>query len=242
MATIADTLNLEPDNLAFIFDSDVGVSAAGLGLFLQRASTVSRRAGVELYVVGLREGSLAVVAKVARKGVRASLEEFKSSPVRTTASAVALVGVAYAAIATAMSPSPGQVSPLAKAGAGLVEHHAVTQISLITTNRTTIIMDERRAAEVRMLDAERSYEALPSADVRRLISSARTGDLSGTVLLVDDELHFRPDGFRYLVPIDGSTSTLPKSVQPGRHLVVSGELLLRDSQPDLLVIRDTRPD
>ncbi len=240
MATSADILNLQSNNLAFLFDSDVGVRAADLGQFLQRASTVSRNAGVELYVVGLREGSLAVVARVMRKGAQAGIEEFKSSPIRTTASAAALVGMVTAALVAAMTPRPGYVSPLAKAGAGLVEDHSVTQISLITTNSTTIIMDEQRAADVRKLEVERPYDALPPADVRRLIASARTGDLSGTVLLVDGELHFRPDGFRYLVPIDHSGNAASGLVRPGQHLVVWGELLLRDLQPDLLAIRDAR--
>lgn len=240
MATTADALNLEPDNLAFVFDSNVGVSAADLGVFLQRASTVSRGVGVELYVVGLREGSLAVVARAARKVVKAGLEEFRTSPIRTTASATALVGVASAAIVAAMTPNPQHVSPLAKAGAGLVEHHAVTQISLVTINKTTIVMDEQRAADVRTMDAERSYRS-PSADIRGLISQASAGELSGTVVLVGGELHFRPDGFRYLVPIELSNSTLSRFVRPEQRVVVTGELLLRDSLPDLLVIRDSRP-
>jgi hypothetical protein len=242
MATTAAALNLEPNNLAFVFDSEIGVSAADLGLFLQRASTVSRRAGVDLYVIGLHEGSLAVVARALRKGGQAGIDEFRSSPIRTAASAAALVGMATAAIAAAMIPRPGDVSPLAKAGAGLVEHHSVTQISLVTTNRTTIVMDEKRAAEVRMLESERHYDALPSPDVRQLMASAINGNLSGTVLLVDGELHFRPDGFRYLVPVDRSAAALPEVVRPGRHLVVWGQLLLRNTQPDMLVIREARAE
>jgi hypothetical protein len=238
MATTAWTLTLEPNDLAFVFDSDVGVSAADLGLFLQRASTVSRGAGVDLYVVGLREGSLAVIAKALRKGAQAGIEEFKSSPIRTTA---AVVSLATAAVAAAMIPRPGHVSPLAKAGAALVEHHSVAQISLITMNSTTIIMDERRAAEVRRFEGEKQHGDLPSPEVRRLIASAASGDLAGTVLLVDGELHFRPDGFRYLVPIDRTTGALPQLVQAGRHLRVWGQLLLRDSQPDMLVVRDALP-
>lgn len=241
MVATADALNLGPDNFAFVFQSEAGVRAADLGLFLQRASTVSRRAGAELYIVGLREGSLAVVAKVARKGANAAYEEFKSSPVRTSASAVALVGAVTVALGMAMNPEPGHVSPLAKAGAALVEDHSVTQISLISRNRTIVIMDEDRAAEVRRLQVERRYEALPAPDVRKLIASARTGDLSGAVLLVDGETHFRPDGFRYLVPIDRVPHLLQAVVRPDEHIIVSGELLLRDSQPDLLIVRDARP-
>ena len=51
MAT-SERLRLQADELAFVFDSEVGVKAADLADFLKKASTVSRRAGAELYVVG----------------------------------------------------------------------------------------------------------------------------------------------------------------------------------------------
>lgn len=241
MVASADSLELGPDNLAFVFDSNVGVSAADLGLFLQRASTVSRRAGADLYVVALREGSLAVITRVARKGARAAIKEFKSSPIRTSASGVALVGAVTVALGVAMDPKSGQPSPLAKAAAALVEDHSVTQISLVTVNRTVVVMDEDRAAEVRQLQVERPYEALPSPEVRKLIASAKTGELAGVVLLVDGEMHFRPDGFRYLVPIGPLPESVAAVVRPDRHITVWGELLLRDSQPDLLIVRDAWP-
>lgn len=238
MATAAD-LGLGPNDLAFVFDSNVGVNAADLGAFLQRASVVSRRAGADLYVVGLHEGSLAVVAKAVRRGAKALgnavADEFQATPVKTTAGALA--AVVSTAIITAMIPQPGKVSPVAKAGAALVENHNVSQISLLTVNQTTLIMDESRAAEVREFDHAAMSDRPLLPDVRRLISRASEGNLSGTVTLVEGELHFRPDGFRYLVPIDYLVRP-PAAVQPGRHLIVSGEIVLRDSLPDSLVIHD----
>lgn len=240
MATTADTLHLDPDSMAFVFDSDVGVSAADLGLFLQRASTVSRRVGAELYVVGLRDGSLAVIAKVVRRGAQASIKEFKSSPIRTSAAAVTLVGVVVGALGLAMTPRPGQVSPLAKAGASLVEDHSITQISLISLNQTVVVMDKERAAEVRMSQVESTHENLPSAEVRKLVSSAGEDGISGTVLIVSGEAHFRPDGFRYLVPIHISSECSTDLIRDNQHVTVMGELLLRNLQPDLLIIREAR--
>lgn len=240
MTTTSEALGLQSNNIAFVFDSDVGVIAADLGLFLQRASTVSRQAGVDLYVVGLREGSLAVVAKVVQKGIQAGINEFKSSPIRTSASATALASIAYAAISAAANPSTGIATPLAKAGAALVEHHSITQISLITQNHTTIVMDSKRAAEVRALTQVKPHISSPSPDVRRLISSAQSGELSGTVVFAEDKLYFRPDGFRYLVPIDRYNSTTPSCIAPGNHVIIFGEIVLRDSRPDTLVVRDAR--
>ncbi|CAL1690587.1 hypothetical protein MMB232_00716 [Brevundimonas subvibrioides] len=238
MATSADSLNLSQNDLAFVFDSEVGVDASDLGLFLQRASVVSRRAGAELYVIGLQEGSLAVVARVVRKGVKAAGEEFKSSPIRTAASGLTLVTAVGVALGLAMTPKAGQVTPLAKAGAALVHEHSVKQISLISIHRTTVIMDQHQAEEVRRLQSEPSHDSQAGQDVRRLIASARSGELSGTVLDVRGELHFRPDGFRYLVPVDRIPQGLAQIIRPNAHITVWGEVLLRDRLPDLLIIRD----
>jgi hypothetical protein len=212
MAIMVGASRLEPDNLAFVFETEIGVSATELGLFLQRASTVSRSAGVNLFVVGLNEGSLSVVTRAFRKGAEAALlaskEELRTSPVRTSGAAIGVVAVAVAAIAHAMTPGPGTVSPLARAGATLIENRTVVQISLVTVQEATVVMDQRRAGEVRIFDVKRSPAPQPSSEVRRLMSSATRGDLSGTVVLVDGERHFRPDGYRYLSQSQNPTALI----------------------------------
>jgi len=191
--------------------------------------------------VGLREGSLAVVARVLRKAGKASLEEVKSSPVRTAGAAVGIVSIVAMALLSAIKPTETSATPLAKAGAVLVEDKSITQISLITIDRSTVVMDEETAKQVRRLEGEGRRRLLAAPDVRRLIQYAATSGIRGTVVYVDGEPHFRPDGFRYLVPVALATGVDEEALASARDVVVWGELLLKDSQPDILVIRKIAP-
>lgn|GEM_PF-3237381 len=240
MAT-SERLRLQADELAFVFDSEVGVKAADLADFLKKASTVSRRAGAELYVVGLREGSLAVVARVLRKVGKASLEEAKSSPIRTAGAAVGIVSIVAMALMSAIKPDQAGATPLSKAGAVLVEDKSITQISLVTIDRSTVVMDREMAEEVRRLEGERGRTLLAAPDVRLLIEHAATSGIRGKFVDAGGEPHFRPDGFRYLVPVALPPSIDPAALAPGRGGVVRGELLLKESRPDLLVVREIEP-
>lgn len=238
MASRVEPLNLRPDEFAFLFVSDTGVDADELGIFLRRAATVGRRNGADLRVVALAPGSLAVVVRTIGRSARA---EFRKAPIGTGAAGAALVGAVVTAVVYAMSPSHGTATPLAKAGAELVENYEVSNISIVTVNQTIVVMDEHRAAAVQRLQTsrERAVDRLPAPEIRQMMMHARSGRLEGEVLLVDDVLHFRPDGYRYLVPIDRSQSDAMDGLRPSAHFRVTGDILTRNGQPDTIVIQHT---
>lgn len=242
-------LDLRPDELAFRFDTDRGVDVEHLATFLQRVTTVSRRAGTEFVVVGVPDGS--VIVKLRAVAKRAN-REFMKAPLAGAAAAMAVgggiagIGGAVTAIVHAMVPSYAKVSPIAKAGAVLVEDHHVEKIEIITNNQTIVVMDGPRAAQIRMLEEHRkagrgqkaSYaeaEMRVGPSVPHMIVAAREGTLSGEILDVDGEMHFRPDGYRYLVPVDAD-STAYRELGPGAHVRVQGEIVARRGQPDRIVI------
>lgn len=240
--TTSSELGLGRDEFAFRFDTEAGIEADDLAVFLQRAATVARRAGADLKVVGVPSGSLIVKLRAVAK---AANKEFKKTPLAGTASAFAIGGVIYA-IANAMVPSHTNTSPLAKAGVQIIEQHQVKKIEIVTVNQTIVIMDEDRAAQIRMLDQHRkqrkSTQAQPEyrlrhddAELPRFVEAARQGLLTGQVFDVEGELHFRPDGFRFLVPIDAELDD-GAALHVGRHIRIAGAVLTRNGQPDRLVV------
>jgi hypothetical protein len=236
MASRAEELALSADEFAFYFRSDKGVEAHELGIFLQRAATVARQQRVDLLVIATRSGSLAVILKALRK-------EFKKAPAATTAAGMAVVGPIVAAIVYAMSPHSGQATPLAKAGSELIEQSHVEQIEVVTINETIVVMDEDRAREIREIERrnKRQVRSLPAPQVQELIEYARKGALDGAVVDVEGELHFRPDGYRYLVPIDIRRSDVTSELYGGSHIRVSAEILTHRGQPDSIVIHEAHP-
>lgn len=216
-------------------------------MFLQRAATVARRAGTELAVVGVPEGSLIIKLRAVSK---AAGKEFNKTPLSATASAAA-IGTVIVAIVHAMIPSGGKITPIANAGAQLVENHQVQSIQVITINQTFIVMDPIRAAQVRMLQArgkeagsvKASVESAASAQramVPKLVSDAQRGALGGDIFEVDGELHFRPERFRYLVPIDPQSPSFAK-LRPDQHVTVSGTIVTLGGLPDRIVIETISP-
>jgi hypothetical protein len=238
----ARDLELEDDELAFYFASEAGIEASDLGQFLQRAAAVARQAGAELRVTALEPGSLSVIMKAVRssKAGRAAVKEFNKAPIQVTAAGAALAGTVATAIAFAMSPDEAGVTPLGKAGATVIEHHHVERIEVVTTRETIIIMDPVRARGLRALEEQMRRETplLPAPDVRVLTDQSRRGVLTGSVHEVAGELHFRPDGYRYLVPIDMAGSDAAASLQAGAHVRVSGKLHLHRGQPHAISIGD----
>lgn len=244
--------NLRPDELAFRFDTDHGIEVEQLATFLLRAATVARRTGTELSVVGVAEGSVIVKLRAVSTSAR---KEFMKAPFAAAAAAMTVgggIGATVYAIVNAMVPSPGKVSPLAKAGAVLIEDHRVGKIEVVTNNQTFIVMDGTRAAQIRTLEESRragrggtATAAAPargaSPDVPLMMSAAREGTLSGEVLDVGGEPHFRPDGYRYLVPID-TDSGARGQLGPGMRVRVRGEIVSRRGQPDRIVIDAAFPD
>lgn len=142
MTSIVDGLTLQPDELAFHFAGDGGVDVDALSNFLRRASTVAKGRGAELRAVGLRDGSLVVKLRVIAKSKIAqnASKKFVADPLDGAVKVTALVGAVAGAIIWMMSPAGGD-TPVAKAGAQIVEEHNVTQISIVTNNDTTVIMD-----------------------------------------------------------------------------------------------------
>lgn len=241
MATHGIELGLAPNEFAFRFDTEFGVEVDDVAIFLQRAATIARRAGADLRVIGVREGSLVIRLRALAK---AAGKEFKKTPLASTASVLAIGGVIYA-IVNAMTPSHTSITPLAKAGAQIVEQHRVKTIEVITINQTIVVMDETRAAQIRTLEEhlkhrrrakmpEQSASSVDHVDVPRLVQAAKQGTLSGDVLDVEGELHFRPDGFRFLVPIDAGPD-LADALQAGKHVRIAGQVITRNGQPDRLI-------
>lgn len=243
MASLASELQLRPDELAFYFRSEEGVDALELGVFLQRAATVARSRGADLRVTATREGSLAVILRAVRKSsiAKNARKEFTKAPIATTAAGAGLVGMVAGAIIYAMSPNTGKATPLAKAGADVVEQSHVTEIHVVTLNKTTVVMDEIRARQVREVvhRRKRRIPALSRPEVQELIGYAREGSLSGAVLDVGGELHFRPDGYRYLVPID-PRSEAAEELFPDAHFQVRGEVTTHHGQPNTIIIHSAR--
>lgn len=245
MASLASELDLQPDQFAFIFRGDRGVNADDLGNFLRRAATVARHRGAELQVVALQHGSLVVVIKAVAKSAK---REFFKAPVATTASGLGIVSAVTAAIIAAMSLANGP-TPLAKAGADLVEAKTVQEIQIVTVNQTIVLMDEGQAKALRSLEAkpkrnvkERLTSAASSrAEVIQLVDQGRKGSLFGEVHLAAGELVFRPAGFRYFVPIELAAAVTDDQLKPGHSYQVTADILTNLGQPDRIVIHEAKP-
>lgn len=246
MAEIAERLGLGPDEFAFHFETAVGVDADALATFLKRATTVARRSGADLRVVGMREGSLDVVIKAIKKGAK---KEFFEKPIGTTITTSLFVTGIVAGIIHAMSPTTGAGAgtPIANAGAAVVENHQVTQITIVTNDANTVLMDQGIARQLReartqqnLLEESDALQGL-SAPVAGLLRAARSGDLSGETSLVKGELHFKPDGYRYWVPVEENPVTANGALQSGGRYRVSGHIALSDSQSDRIVVDHAVP-
>lgn len=226
---------LGDDEFAFHFDTPRGIDAQRLGVFLQRAAKVARDNGANLRIIAIEEGSLDVVARVTKATARKVGDEFAANPVKTTAASSVLVGVVIKGLAMVMAPSESGATPLAKAGAEIVEKEPVQSITIVSQGGQVIVMDPVIAGEVRR--AERRYQApgLPSyRETQRMIADG--GELSGSVAEMEGELYFRPDGHRFAVPIDMHTSEAADILYPGAHFRVRGELILRHNRPYALIV------
>ena len=232
-------LTLRPDELAFRFHGKSGVAAKELGVFLQRVSAVSRQKNAELLVTSIENGSLLVVMRAKGKSALQSIQnEFKETPVKTSAAALAVVS----AIIYAMSPNSETPAPIAKSAVEIVEKSNVIQIDLITIENTTVIMDTAKATNIRRKMNQRAIRSSePSwSSVRALQESAREGSLQGGVLDVEGELHFRPDGHSYLVPIDMHRSAAAEELNPNTHISVKGEIVKKAGDPESIIIHSAR--
>lgn len=204
---------LDPSEFAFYFRSEIGIEAGDLGDFLKRTAAIAKREGAELRVVGFESGSLFVIFKALAKSVKKTAAKvakaFDEDPLDAAEKSVVIVGSIAAAIIWAMSADAS--APLAKAGAEVMEKHAVREIDLITANETILVMDEASAARVREVirdRRERRAEArvLQIDDYRETLPRLEQDPVhrifEGSFAKIDGEFHFRPDGFNYFVPVD----------------------------------------
>lgn len=245
MAVIAEQLDLGPNEFAFHFETSDGVDADALANFLKRAATVARQRGAELRIVGLREGSLAVIVDVIKKGAS---KEFAEKPIDTTIKVSTFAAAIVGAIVLAMTPTKSGDTPLGKAGAEVVENHHVTKITVVTSQDITVVMDETIAFEVREAERNRQVMLAGPEEVMRLphrvaemIEDARQGNLSGQAALIGDELHFRPDGYRYWVPVDENPVSANGALYPGGNFRVGGRIAMRDGLPDRIIVDWAEP-
>lgn len=234
---------LSPDQLAFYFKCEGGVGADALGKFMQRAATVAKREGVNLQVLATRDGSLAIIARVVKRSGSAVGSEFGATPLKTSAATTVLVTAVVAAISHAMSPDSDIVTPLAKAGARLVEENGITSIELVTKENTIQIMDHDRAISVLCrsksvkIESVHSFiSATPVVEAELMAHKALEGMLAGTVLVVAGKLYFGPDDYRYLVPIDFSSNFDGEGLVSGGNYRVRGKIIFRGSSPDHIII------
>ena len=234
-------VRLGEDEFAFYFSGGAGVSAEDLGSLLSRAATVARRADAQLQVTALEPGSLAVVIRILKKSGAAVGNEFKASPVQTTAAAATLLSIVVGALVHTMSPDGGDAKPLAAVAAEIVEKGDAEKIEIITRKSTILVMDSQRALRVNENNSRKKHRLLEASIVRGLMESARIGELTGTVIEVEGALHFRPDGFRYLVPIDMSESQEAWRLYPGLHLRVAADFSTLYGQPDSIEIHRAEP-
>lgn len=226
---------LSNDEFTFHFDTQRGINAQRLGVFLQRAAKVARDNGADLRIVAIEHGSLDVVARVTKASVRKVGDEFAANPVKTTAAGSVLVGLVIKGLVSVMAPSESGATPLAKAGAEIVEQEAVQSITIVSQTGHVIVMDPAIAEQVRQ--AERGYQAaaLPSyRETQKMIADG--GELSGLVAEMNGELYFRPDGYRFAVPIDMRNSEATYNLYPGAHFRVRGEMILRRGRPYSLIV------
>ena len=122
----------------------------------------------------------------------------------------------------------------------------VTQITIVTDEATTVVMDVEIAQLVRAV--RRGSPAPLSAPVAvgeripqrvfDLVEDAHRGNLFGKVLPAEGRLHFRPDGYQFLVPIAGQGV---ENLFPGRHYRVAGRITTRDGQPDIIFVESATP-
>lgn len=69
-----------------------------------------------------------------------------------------------------------------------------------------------------------------------MLRDARSGDLTGETSVVKGELHFRPDGYRYWVPVQENGVIGLQWLEPNARYRVSGHIALNGDQPDRIIV------
>ncbi|MGP4673630.1 hypothetical protein ACSV5N_16895 [Agrobacterium salinitolerans] len=224
---------LGPELLAFHFTGGDGITATELGEFLLAAEKALKPQKIQLQVVGIERGSLSVIFRPIAK-------EIKKAPIVTAL-----------AVATFLSGS----APVQKVTAQMVNNGSIAKVEIVNNTTNIVIMDKNLARNFEERTASGSGAIPPPskylstdlaplrkgprpqtlAVIKKAVEQALDGDLVGNVFLVDDTLHFRPEGRKFLVPIRFEGTGL--SLEPNARYKVRGDLRTRDGQPEEILIR-----
>jgi hypothetical protein len=236
---LSEKFGLAPNQFAILFETNRGIEAGDLGTFLKRAATLARREGAELRVIRFETGSLATIFEALKKSnvAKNAKKEFVKSPIASTGVMTGVVTAVATALIWAFDTDDAGATPIARAGACVVEEKEVTEIKLVTVESTVVLMDEKKARKVREIERTRDRpKQLEYEQIQLLADRASGGSLEGGVVSIYGELHFRPDGYRFLVPIDFSRMDPAVELYPDAHFRVSGEIIMRHGRPDAIVV------
>lgn len=242
MNPLAEKFGITPNQFAIVFETDRGIEADDLGTFLKRAATLARREGAELRVIRFEHGSLATIFEAAWKSkvAKNAKQEFLKKPIASTGTITAVVGAIAGALIWAFNTSDG-TTPVSRAGASVIEEKCVTEIKMVTVEKTVILMDEEKAKEVRRLDQRKIRpNELEREYVHLIADRASGGTLEGEVISVRGELYFRPDEERFFVPIDFGRMDPSIELFPDAHFRVRGELIMRLGRPNSIIIHSAK--
>lgn len=245
MNPIAEKFDLRANQFAVLFETDRGIEADDLGTFLKRAATLARQQGAELRVVRFEPGSLATIFEALQKSkiAKNAKKEFVQKPIAGTAAITGIVAAVAGALIWSFDTEKVGPTPISRAGATVIEERNVTAIKLVTVENVVVLMDEEKARYVREIDSMRKTpRMLEHQEIRMLKDRASGGSLGGGVISIDGELHFRPDEYRFIVPIDFARMDPRVEVYPNAHFRISGEFIMRNGRPDSIIIRSAKQD
>ena len=243
MNPLAEKFDLRPDQFAILFETERGIEANDLGNFLKRAATLARQQGAELRVVRFEPGSLATIFQAVRKSevYKNAKDEYVQKPIAGSLAITGIVGTVAAAFIWAFDVNAAGTTPVSRAGASVIEEKGVTEIALVTIENANVLMDEGKARQVREIDRMKDRpKALEYEEIRLLEDRASGGSLEGSVISIYGELHFRPDGYKFIVPVDFSRMDPRVEVFPDAHFRISGEIVMRRGRPDSIIIRSAK--
>lgn len=243
MNPLSEKFDLTPSQFAILFETDRGVEADDLGNFLKRVAAIARREGAELRVVSFEPGSLATIFEAVKKSkvAKNAKKEFVKAPIASSGVITGVVAAVAGALIWAFDAEDAGATPLSRAGACVIEEKEVKEIKLVTVEKTVVLMDENTARRVREIDNQYDKpKRLEYEQIRVLTDRASSGTLEGSVASIFGELHFRPDGYKFFVPINVDRTHPDVEIYSDAHFRVTGELVMRNGRPDSIIIQSAK--
>jgi hypothetical protein len=240
---LSEKFDLAPSQFAILFETDRGIEADDLGNFLKRVATIARREGAELRVVRFEPGSLATIFEAVKKSkvAKNAKKEFVKAPIGSSAAITAVVAAVAGALVWAFDAEEAGATALSRAGACVIEEKEVREIKLVTFEQTVVLMNENTARRVREIDNQRKkHEHIEYDQIQMLTDRASAGTLEGGVVSIYGELHFRPDGYKFFVPINISRTRPDVEIYSDAHFRVTGEIVMRNGRPDTIIIQSAK--